>query len=460
MPTSDEPHAQRGSPLGRAIVTYSRSWHSLAVIRSLGRRGVEVVAGDEYPATPGALSRYAIESFRYPSPGKDPEGFLDALDAIVERMKPGDPSVPYVLLPVHYETFLVARERARFEDRIRVPLADFGAFEIVRHKARLARYADEHGLSVPKSWFPRSSEEVARIAHEVPLPAFVKVPTGASGIGVEEVATEDELVETWCRLAEGRADDLLPFVQEAAPGDDYCVTTLFDRGRLVTAMTYKNVLTFPRGSGPGVVRETVRAAPLEDTAERLLGGLGWHGIAQVDFRWDGSERRGEILEVNPRFFGGLFQAIESGVDYPWLLYRLAVEGHVEAPEHVEIGTRTETPVVGWLATIREIAEREAHLEKLGEAWRDAKTELQRGSTWSAVRTLLSGLRESAAVDGRAESVRQLLDENAQNVGVLLASDDPLPVLGFAYYLAVFLRHGKISHEVVSDAEADAAAAED
>jgi len=38
---------------GRAIVTFSRGWQTLVAIRSLGRRDLEVIAGDQYSMTTG-----------------------------------------------------------------------------------------------------------------------------------------------------------------------------------------------------------------------------------------------------------------------------------------------------------------------------------------------------------------------------------------------------------------------
>ena len=68
-------------PAGRAIVTFSRGWQTLVAIRSLGQRGVEVITGDHYSMTPGSLSKYSQQSFKYPDPDKDPAGFLDAVAA-------------------------------------------------------------------------------------------------------------------------------------------------------------------------------------------------------------------------------------------------------------------------------------------------------------------------------------------------------------------------------------------
>jgi len=107
---------------GRAIITFARGWQTLVATRSLGRRGVEVITGDEYAMTAASFSRYSIAEFRYPNPTKEPEAFLDALEKVVLEHKPKDETTPYVLMPIHKETYLIARHRERFEQHIRVPV--------------------------------------------------------------------------------------------------------------------------------------------------------------------------------------------------------------------------------------------------------------------------------------------------------------------------------------------------
>jgi hypothetical protein len=43
----------------------------------------------------------------------------------------------------------------------------------------------------------------------------------------------------------------------------------------------------------------------------------------------------------------------------------------------------------------------------------------------------------------------VLDENSGNVSILFQEDDPLPVLGLIYPLAVFLRHGSLGTDVLT-----------
>ncbi len=437
---------------GRAVVTYARGWQSLVATRSLGLHGVEVVTGDEYAMTAASFSRYSIAEFRYPNVTKDPQGFLDALEAAVIKHKPTNPDTPYVLMPVHKETYLIARHRERFEPHIRVPLPDIDHIERVHNKGTLAADAIERGLPVPATWLPTTLAEFEAVADEIPLPAFVKLRESAAGVGIQKVKTREELIATFkdfvnhFKLKEGD----YPIIQKAVPGEDYCVTALFDRGTLVTSMTYHNLRAFPAEKGAGVLRETVAAPAMEQITQEILGPLGWHGVAELDFRWDGKpDGQPVLIEVNPRFWGGLIQAVESGWDYPWLLFRLAVDGHVSMEEAGRYDVRTETPLLAFLATLQDMADSERGMEALHAAWNDAKAERARAGKRAAIKQLFRGLRKTADSRTRFREAKKLLQDHKDNVYDILASHDPLPALGVLYPLAVFLKHGKVNMELLT-----------
>ena len=101
--------------MGRVIVTHSRGWHALAMVRSLGRRGIEVFCGEEAPFAPCFFSKYCVDSFQHPSVGQEPEAFVDYMVEKVRELKPEDPDEPFVLMPVHKETWLIAEHRERFD---------------------------------------------------------------------------------------------------------------------------------------------------------------------------------------------------------------------------------------------------------------------------------------------------------------------------------------------------------
>ncbi len=438
--------------VGRAVVTFSRGWQTLVAVRSLGRRGVEVITGDEYPLTAAAMSRYSVADFRYPNPTKKPEAFLDALERTVINNKPKDEKIPYVLMPIHKETYLIAEHRERFEPHIRVPVPQIEHIRQVHNKGTLAAYAMERDLPIPRTWLPKDREHFHSMVGEIALPAFVKLRESASGVGIRKVDALEELRSTFTEFIDyfKLKEKDYPIIQQGVPGDDYCVTTLFDQGQLVAAMTYRGMRVFPAERGATVMRETVESPAMEKVAADLLGPIGWHGVAELDFRWDGTaESQPYLIEVNPRFFGGLIQSVESGWDYPWLLFQLAAQGHIDPVKDIRTEVKTETPVLAFLATLQEIADSERGVEALRESWEQTKTEFRTGSKREGMRKLYRGLRDYIDVKARYQRARQLLEEHKDNIYDVLSRDDPKAALGVLYPLAVFLRHGKVNLELIT-----------
>jgi predicted ATP-grasp superfamily ATP-dependent carboligase len=446
-----EPTENKGAT-GRAIVTFSRGWQTLVAVRSLGRHGVDVITGDEYAMTAASFSRYSIAEFRYPDPTKEPEKFLDVLEKTVLQHKPENEEIPYVLMPIHKETYLIARHRERFEPHIRVPIPEIDVIEQVHNKGTLAADAIERGLPVPKTWIPQDMNQFEAQAPEIKLPAFVKLRESAAGVGIQKVNTSEELASTFREFISHfkLKEKDYPIIQQAVPGDDYCVTTLFDRGKLVACMTYHNLRAFPPEKGASVMRETVDAPEMEKIAADILGPLGWHGVAELDFRWEGTpDAQPYLIEVNPRFWGGLIQAVESGWDYPWLLFQLAAEGHVEPVDKGRLDVRTETPVIAFIATLQDIADSDRGMAALKESWNKAKDEFRDGSKRAGIKGLFRGAKEFFDLKARIPEAKKMLEEHRDNVYDVLSSDDPLATLGILYPLAVFLRHGKVNMELLT-----------
>jgi predicted ATP-grasp superfamily ATP-dependent carboligase len=273
----------------RAILTFSRGWNALAAARSLGRRGIEVIAGDEYAFSPTSFSKYTIASFIYPSPDRDPEGFLATLEEIIRQY--AVPGQDYVLMPFHKETYVIARNRARFEPLIKMAILTIEQILQVDDKGTLARLCQRRGLPIPQTVVADSAEEFRAAAEKFSYPAFVKVRRSAAAVGVKQVHSAAEAVAAADEFAErfhlGAAE--FPLLQAAVPGDDYCTTFLFDHGQPRATMTYHNLRTYPMKSGTGVLRDGALA--MERTGEAARS-LGWHGVAEVDFRWTA---RGEPL---------------------------------------------------------------------------------------------------------------------------------------------------------------------
>ena len=75
--------------------------------------------------------------------------------------------------------------------------------------------------------------------------------------------------------------------------------------------------------GTATFRMSIKNPAGEEQLERLLKHLSWNGPCQADFIISQKDGKAYLTDVNPRFWTSLYQSVASGVDFPYLTYRLA-----------------------------------------------------------------------------------------------------------------------------------------
>lgn len=436
---------------GRAVVTYGRSLMALTIAHSLGRRGVEVVGCDDVGLTALSFSRYAKKNFTHARAADQPERFIDDLEAAIIRYKPKD-ARPYVLIPCFSETRLIARHAERLSAHIKVAAPPIEAIRAVDPKDALLRTARALKLTIPASW---TAEELKGGERPPPalFPLIIKPVRGVGGRGVRKLASPAELEQA---LAGASASAFI--VQQFVSGEDYCLTALYDRGVRKASAAYRNLSRYPREAGAGVLRETVSDGPFLGTADALFSAVGWTGVVEADFRWDGV---GEpvLIEVNPRFWAGLFHTVASGVDFPWMLYELAATGAVATQAEPKLGQRTKVGGLHLLAAIQEIAESDESFAAVKQAWTSAAHKFQTGRLLDASRELARTITAGLGTPRAAAKLRAALQSAKGAPDELVRSHDPLVSLGALFVLASLMRYGKLPPELRYDSEAHELAVE-
>jgi predicted ATP-grasp superfamily ATP-dependent carboligase len=429
---------------GRVIVTYGRSLMALTIAQSLGRRGVEVIGGDDVGLTVLSFSRYAKATFVHAPAASDPEGFINDLEAVIIRHKPADDR-PYVLIPCFQETRLIARHAERLSRHITVAAPSLDAIAAVDPKDSLMRTLRTLGLPAPATctgseWRAGDGPRPTR------FPVMVKPAWGVGGRGVRRI---EDAAALSAAIDEAEAAGETLLVQDFIAGEDYCLTALFDHGTLKASAAYHNLSQFPRAAGAGVLRETVADAPFLPQVQALFGPLGWTGVAEIDFRWDGVTEPW-LIEVNPRFWAGLFHTVESGVDFPWMLYELAATGQVTEQARPRLGQRTKVAGLYLLSAIQEIAESDEGFAAAKAAWSSASVRFQSGQLLEAARDLARGAAEGLDAPRTTGRLRAALASAKNAPNELFRSDDPLVSLGALFIVASLMRYGRLPPELKYD----------
>lgn len=434
------------TPAGRVILTHGRSLMALAAARSLGEHGVEVIGCDDSPMMALSFSRYVTRTFLHAAKIDGEEAFIASLVAAVQAHAPEDDR-PYVLMPIHEDTPMIARHRHRFEPYIKVTTPSIEAIGQVFPKDRLVPTAERLDVPIPPTRLVDSAADLREAAAAIGLPLFVKPATATGGRGITKVDTPEGLDEAW-ELAAASAKEGAILAQGMAPGEDYCLTALCQDGHVRAQMAYRNLETFPGEGGFGVLRETVEPGPMPAIAERLLEPLGWTGVIEMDFRWDGDpDSTPKLLEINPRFWGGLFQSLESGVQYPWLLYCLFVHGAVPESPSPRIGQRTKVPLLWLLGAIEDLAEDTGRFEQLEAAWSEAGQHLRGGSWWQGLGQLTQALWESILPSRSRQRFDEKWQRAAEARAELFTAEDPYAGLGLLYTIGYLIRNGRLPEEM-------------
>jgi len=124
------------------------------------------------------------------------------------------------------------------------------------------------------------------------------------------------------------------------PGEALGVSLLFNGNAEPRALfVHKRLREYPLRGGPSTLRESVVRPTVAELGTRLLRALNWYGVAMVEFKVDPRDGVPKLMEVNPKLWGSLSLAIASGVDFPALLYRLAIEGDIEPVFDYRVGVR-------------------------------------------------------------------------------------------------------------------------
>lgn len=316
------------------IVTSGKSRVAYNIVRSLGKRGCHVFVGDTEPWAMSAASRYAHGSFVYPSPFTQAEAFKDCLLQQIKELK------ATVLIPVLEETFLVAKYKDELARHVKLVVPDYKQILAAHNKDRWEPLAEKLGIHHPRTAMAADLRVDPRKCRELRYPVLIKPKQGGGGWAIQEVKSADDLAvllaaESYCARPWERF-----FVQEKIMGETHCVAMLFCKGALRGKVVYKQLREYPVHYGQAVLRQSLHSEAAEANFQRLLESMEWHGVCQADFVVDRASGTPYLVDINPRFWGSVAQAIASGVDFPWLLYQIAMNGDVEPVDDFATGVKS------------------------------------------------------------------------------------------------------------------------
>ena len=312
---------------------------ALAATRALGARGVIVVVADESPSTLAGSSKYCSSTFTYPAPAVDPEGFIAAV-----HREAADRGVTVIFPMTDTTSYLLARHRDRFSG-IHIPLGSLAAVDTLLDKWKLHELARSLGIAVPRTFTVSDSRELARIAPSLPFPLVVKPRRSRTWVNGRCIAAPVTYVHSIQELEALVAKDpdlaRVPLLlQEYVSGEGQGVFALYANGKPITFFAHRRLREKPPSGGVSVLSESIALDPaLRAMVERILDRVAWHGVVMIEFKVSPGGTP-YLIEANPRFWGSLQLAIDAGVDFPYLLYQVAMGAVPDPLTTFKIGVKS------------------------------------------------------------------------------------------------------------------------
>ena len=345
----------------RVLVTDGNQRSTLAITRSLGRRGISVLIGEAAERSLASSSRYCKGHVAYPSPYRYPQEFYSFL---IEYLRKANIDM---LIPItDVTTHIVATHKDEMRTYTTLAVPDFQSFDFVTNKWTLLKYAQDLSIPIPQTHFVQGPEAVSEILGLLRYPVVVKparswmlTERGWISSRVHYASSETVLLRLYHEKDYLRYPSL---IQEQIVGSGLGLFVLFNRGTPVTFFSHRRLRELPPSGGISVLRESIPVDPLlKEDAMRLLVPLNWHGVAMTEYKLDGETGKPVLMEVNGRFWGSLQLAIDAGVDFPFLLYRMAFGNDPNAPASYRVGVKTRWLLGDFIHTLRRVLGREQDL---------------------------------------------------------------------------------------------------
>lgn len=318
--------------MNTVLLTNGQQRKTLAAARSLGKKGLRIIVAEETMMNPAAFSKYCYKALLCPSPKKFPEKYFQWLYTTICKYR------CHVVFPMDDDSMeVVMKNYERLKSICKIPLPDKNSYFIASDKGCSIRLAKESGTICPETVYIDDLAELENKIKNLEYPAVIKPRKSSGARGIRIVNNKENLLKEYIKIHEKYP---YPIIQQyIGLGERYDVCLLYDDGKVKAHFIQKELRHFPINMGPSTLQESIEFPELLEISFKIMEGLRWHGVVELEFMRDCKDQSIKFMEINPRFWASLQTSINAGVDFPWILYQLAMEEVSEEIKSYKIGVK-------------------------------------------------------------------------------------------------------------------------
>ncbi len=305
-----------------SVVILGGSANALSVARSLGRRGIQVYLS----ASEGRhvqYSRYCTRSFPFGRGVKGSDFWRELLLGARSSAFHGS-----VVFACNDEAVgFIAQHRAELAVNYTLDCSVPELQLAMLDKLETLTLARTVNVPAPRFWQVENADELDRIKSELSFPLIVKpllshlFQSKFGGRKFLNVTSHDEVREALERVW---AAGLQAMICEWIPGPDHLLSsyyTYIDRnGTPLFHFTKKVIRRYPKNEGLTSYHVTDWNPEVAQMGLRFLAGIGFRGLANVEFKRDLRDGQLKLVECNARFTAPQELFVRCGLDTASIIY--------------------------------------------------------------------------------------------------------------------------------------------
>jgi predicted ATP-grasp superfamily ATP-dependent carboligase len=292
---------------------------ALAATRSLGKKGLVVICADDCKKALSSASKYSYQSLIYPSPYTCEKEFIDYISQNLKSL-----GIRYLLPMTDITAELILKNRSKLHNVI-ILLPDYQPYLSVTDKYDLFDISLKRNIPIPRTIFIKQINDVTEKIKDLKYPVVIKPGRSivyVNGIyqktTVRYANTEEDLFGIINKDPWFRNNKYL--IQEYIKGHGEGLFLLCDKGKIRYYFSHERIREKPPSGGVSVLSESINTRDeCLAIAQKILEPLEWNGVAMVEFKVT-EENQPYLMEINGRFWGSLQLAIDSGMNFPILLF--------------------------------------------------------------------------------------------------------------------------------------------
>lgn len=292
----------------KILVVPGGSRLAFGIIKFLTReKNIKVVSADVNKLAAGLYlsgKGYLVNSF------SNEKRFLTDLTNVVKKEK-----VDIIIPALDPLLLLLAKNKEFFnqENGVKVLISPAETIFLTRDKWRLYRALKDF-LPLPKSFINKKEINIS-------YPLFIKPRDGSGSVNAFKINSRKELNFYYKRIKN-------PIIQEYLEGIEYTVDCLTDmKGELLSCVPR---IRLEAKGGISIKGKVVRSKEIEKIAKKLTQRIKF--IGPFLFQVKGRSGNLKLIEINPRFGGGMPLSASAGINIYLLSVKLFLGQKVKIPK--------------------------------------------------------------------------------------------------------------------------------